>query len=317
MLKKILKPFSSYYRLIKKFKNHTLVKALIPFPYTPKFHQLTKLENKDNNILISPYNFSLNKNKLSLFQGAHGMLEKFIKSSKITFNDDLLQVQEGENTITLNVHSADNLVAINEIYIEEIYNYVPPKNESYVVLDIGMNIGTASLYFASKPWVEKVIAYEPFTSTYADGSKNIALNPILGNKIAAHKYGISDSTKVVSGTISESGSLGGVTAEIENAQINPDEETVQLKDIAEEFEQLLSDYPSSNFIFKIDCEGEEYAILNRLAETNLIQKIDAFMLEYHFKGKESLVNTLHENGFTSFSPYADFEEFGMIYAFRT
>ncbi len=316
MLKKILKPLSSYYRLLKKFKNHNLVKALTPFPYTPKFHDQTKLEIKDNNILISPYNFNISPGKLKLFQNAHGILEQFIKSDKINFQDDLVIIKEGANSIKIDVSSSDNLVAINEVYIEEIYNFYPIKGSSYIVMDIGMNIATASLYFAAQPWVQHVVAYEPFKTTYQEGLGNISLNHALKEKIKANNFGISDVTKEVSGKISGSGSLGGNTAHIENTQINPDTETVQLKSITEELSNLCIQYPNSRFVLKIDCEGEEYAIINKLTESDLLGKVDVLMLEYHFKGKHSLIEALQKKGYIAFSPYSNFDEFGMIYAFK-
>jgi hypothetical protein len=65
----------------------------------------------------------------------------------------------------------------------------------------------------------------------------------------------------------------------------------------------------------MDCEGEEYAIFEALNKAKTFKNIDAIMLEYHRKGRESILDILNEHGFISFLRETDLLN-GMIYAVR-
>ena len=61
-----------------------------------------------------------------------------------------------------------------------------------IVIDIGMNVGIASLFFATLPHVEKVYAFEPFKAPYLRAMDNFKLNPALSAKIQAYNFGLSN-----------------------------------------------------------------------------------------------------------------------------
>ena len=74
-------------------------------------------------------------------------------------------------------------------------------------------------------------------------------------------------------------------------------ETVTVKDAAKILAPIFEDNKNNRIIIKCDCEGAEFEILERLDEENLIVKIDAVLMEYHFKSPERLVKILADNGF--------------------
>src|SRR6185312_6672086 len=46
------------------------------------------------------------------------------------------------------------------------YNLIVPTEKKIALIDIGMNVGITSLFYASKPNVEKVFSFEPFVPTF-------------------------------------------------------------------------------------------------------------------------------------------------------
>ena len=111
--------------------------------------------------------------------------------------DQNIDVRVADGAVTLTVRgislyarSRDDLTFIGEIFYENAYNFRIGRDAC--VIDIGMNIGLATLMFASKPEVREVHSFEPFTSTYERATANIALNPQLAAKVLALNHGLAD-----------------------------------------------------------------------------------------------------------------------------
>jgi hypothetical protein len=66
---------------------------------------------------------------------------------------------------------------------------------------------------------------------------------------------------------------------------------------------------------KIDCEGAEYEIIQKLSDTNLLADIDILLIEWHDKGAKMLEDILIANDFRIISRHLT-SITGMIYAFK-
>ncbi|NES78514.1 MULTISPECIES: hypothetical protein [Okeania] len=120
---------------------------------------------------------------------------KFIKkklNAKFTIekNDELIVEIEG---IKVNVQTAEELSIIWEIFWLGIYTFI--YDRPVVMLDIGMNVGLASLYFASQENVKSIWSYETFNVTDKQALHNFDLNPDISLKIKPFSYGIADAEK--------------------------------------------------------------------------------------------------------------------------
>ena len=65
----------------------------------------------------------------------------------------------------------------------------------------------------------------------------------------------------------------------------------------------------------MDCEGEEYQIMNRLSQANILNKFSFIMLEWHYLGNKSILELLKVAGFSYWCENKN-NDMGLIYAYR-
>ncbi len=184
---------------------------------------------------------------------------------------------------------------IGEVLVDEVYNFACPDNT--VIVDIGMNRGLASLYFASKATVERVYAFEPFGPTLALAKQNLSLNPELEKKIAAFKFGLGKENTTLNIPYSENVSDLMSTTHAPPDKDNLREVEVEVRDAAAVLSPIFERHKSARMIIKCDCEGAEFDIMERLHAENLVTEIDGILMEYHFEEPHRLVEILTTAGF--------------------
>ncbi len=138
------------------------------------------------------------------------LLHKKVKVEE-SFPDKFIVNIQG---LRFNVSSLSNMAVLYEVFIENIYA-VEGLPDNLLVVDIGMNVGVASQYFALMPGVLAVHGYEPFVETYQEAVENIKMNPSIRDKIICHNYGVSSVTETREIALFDSGLLSAST--IENA----------------------------------------------------------------------------------------------------
>lgn len=190
---------------------------------------------------------------------------------------------------------ADDLNFVDEVLLRNCYNILTA--EPVCVIDIGMNIGLTSLRLAGSPNVREVHAFEPFPMTFARAAANVALNPEQQAKIAMHNFGLFDSESEVTTYInsSDSGSYSVFGAD------RGESVTIQLRDAGATLRPIVEAAEARGLlvVLKVDCEGSEYAVFRSLAASGLIDRVAAYMVEYH-RGhgtSSELTSRLVEAGF--------------------
>ena len=222
--------------------------------------------------------------------------------------------------VKFQVDHPGSLFVLDEIFAERLYDL--RVNEDMVLLDIGMNVGAASLYFASQSNIIHVFSYEPLLETFEQALVNFHLNPSLAPKITPVQKGVSN----YSGAIEVPAAMGGSAVfSTDNEFINTlgsqslQKVKVDIVPITTLMDEIEERYPDKRIFLKLDCEGEEYKIMDALAADGKLDKISVIALEWHFKGYASLCTLLQENNFSIFN--LGRKEIkppcGMIYAFNT
>lgn len=237
----------------------------------------------------------------------------YFKSARFSIERESLFVSI--DGLTLNPTTSEELFIISEIFLNGYYNF--ECLEKSIVIDVGMNVGFASLFFSSRNDVEKVYAFEPLAPTYKQALINLGLNPLLQDKITAYAYGLdkADNRFEVDYHYEVKGQVGihGMALVKEKAG-SSEKQIMHNKDVAGELRMIMDRHEGKSFILKLDCEGAEYNIVKRLAELQILEPIKMLFIEWHQDGPLSIVDELKRSGFCCFYNYASNQTVGMIYA---
>jgi FkbM family methyltransferase len=215
--------------------------------------------------------------------------------------------------ISFYINFTDELFVIHEVFVSGEYNF--KTSDEFIVIDIGLNIGATALFFSQQKNVKHVYAYELFEPTYREALRNIALNDT--SKITSKNVGIGRESKLLhipySITSKATMSLNGAVA----GQF-PDAKTVEvhLIDVAEEFRRIDNLEFGAKKICKMDCEGAEFEILERLFETNLIGTVDFYIIEWHNKDTDNIERKFLENGYEITKSTFEDGQTGLIHAYK-
>lgn len=234
--------------------------------------------------------------------------------------DNILDIREIKypyilkvNELNLNVTCLEEEYIVDDIFFRKTYDFLSNWND-IIVIDIGMNVGYASLFFASKKNVEKVYAYEPFENTFNIAKNNFKINDeYISNKIHCYNYGVGD-RDYIGESLYDTQLKGCMSTVYDWKEINNVIDTNKLKlsfevkSVENIIKPIIDKYKSTNkIILKLDCEGSEYCIIDELEKNKLLCEIDSIILEYHYKGSEKISSTLIENEFIVFNSVDDKE----------
>lgn len=298
------------------FKSVRLAYLLVK--YTVDFNLLTKLKRDGDKLVFSDSGNAIYIQQLHWFGFLFPMLNELmqhdaVKVVKLEIDFFMLTIQD----LTFKVASLSNMAVIHEIFIQKIYD-IKLIGYEVVVIDIGMNVGVASHFFASMPNVKAVYGYEPFPETFQEAVFNSALNPSLKNNLMLFNVGVSDRNCKKTITLFESGSLSASTIESNTTftKINGHEVEVELMSAKDVITTLVQKHPNTPLVLKIDCEGEEYAIFESLRNSHLLSNVTAILVEWHEKGLNPIASFLIDHGFQFHHiPNKELNS-GMVYAFK-
>nr|WP_315164868.1 FkbM family methyltransferase [uncultured Flavobacterium sp.] len=243
-------------------------------------------------------------------------LEKYFTG--LNFQDSEYGILVTLESLKFYVETKEEFLIICEIYIDKDYNFLYAKE--CIIIDIGCNIGLATLFFSSNMTVKKVYSFEPVTETYDLAKRNFLLNPEINSKITSFNFGLGKSNRkeifLFDNNIKGNTGIRGNKSASYNISQSKQEIEVEIKDISKIFISIYEAKKQENFIVKMDCEGSEYEIMQRLDETNLLSKIKVFMIEWHDEGSKVLEDILIRNNFVVFSRNLTINS-GMLYAYNT
>lgn len=159
-----------------------------------------------------------------------------------------------------------------------------------VVIDIGGNIGTVSIYLAKKYPFLKIYAFEPVKQNYENFLKNIELNNINEDIIKVFNLAITKDRRdvILTSPFYNSGASNIYDNYSNGIVLNND---ISIKSIT--FDDIFSNNNISKCkLLKIDCEGAEYEILYSANVENL-KNCEYMRAEFH--GKKSKQKDLYNH----------------------
>lgn len=275
--------------------------------------------NKEYNVLPENILFGLALYKNPVFNGESITYDKCDERGSLRFNFKGIECSVG---------SVDEFYNAREVLEEENYHYYINNCKKDVVLDIGMNIGSASLFFLQDEKVSKIYSFEPFLDTFESAKRNLEYTNQVGHRIELYNYGISnvDEYRTIQfnpdmtcgqSTIQEISSFANQKYE-KDGYINANNTTmvqIKVKKASDVLREIVDKWPEKNIIIKMDCEGEEYVIIDDLYEADLLSRVNMIMMEWHYKGKDTLLAVFRKAGF-SYWCMDKSKEMGLIYAVK-
>jgi FkbM family methyltransferase len=187
---------------------------------------------------------------------------------------------------------------LREVFVDEAY-LVETRKPMYV-WDVGANVATASLYFAAvHGW--DVSAYELFPQTAEAAKVNIERSG-METQIDLSVFGLGAKTEELTLMYNErsrgsNGMFGNTDPNMSGDEIPV---KVSIVDAAEEIDRVVERAKDRPILAKFDCEGAEYDILPRLAETGKLNHISAILMEEHIlpgHSREDLIAIIQDAGF--------------------
>ncbi len=271
-----------------------------------------------DNIKLIKLNFTFpNKKKFYFIIKGYDLLLDIHNSYdlKITFNNNriLLYIKN----VVQEIQSAEDIFILHEIYNNGVYNFSYPKK--VIMIDIGLNVGYSSLYFATSKNVDKIFAFEPFTLTFEQAMKNITLNKNIANKIITFNFGLGkyEEIKELYYNYEWKGSAG--IAELLTklpTKVSVNKEKIILKPISDVYKEINLYDSTSSIGIKIDCEGAEYDFFTSLVNDPEFRRVEFIMLEWHIHGPNIFIKELLSHNFVCFSLLPKGKKTGFIYASR-
>ena len=244
--------------------------------------------------------------------------------------DDKGRVELKIQDYCLRIGSYNEFYNVEEVLINRVYSYYINNGKNDVVIDVGMNIGDSTLFFLGEEKVRKVFAYEPFKHTYENAKDNLkkywddkeqleAFCVGLSDVCEKRRIGFNKNMPCAQSTISSVREDVYKDFHDRGIAYEEDEESEEIivVDSADEIRRIVDEYAEEfNIVIKLDCEGEEYRIVEELNNTGLLKKIDFIMMEWHYEGNKRILECLKESGFSYWHSYKS-SKMGQVYAYRS
>ncbi|MFT6828640.1 MAG: FkbM family methyltransferase [Bacteroidia bacterium] len=267
-------------------------------------------------VILQDLNITLKRGEhISILKGYQYALNlKRRLNASFELNGSQLHLKFSE--FEFNINSAEELFIANEIFVNRCYEF--HSSNKATVIDIGMNVGMASLYFANREDVLEVYSFEPFEPTYKLGILNFKLNFKTYGKIHSHNIGLGGNAREIEVSYSSEnkGQVGMMGTELIKSKVyDLSKETLRIESAVHYFETIVKNAVDTDLIVKMDCEGAEFEIIPALKEASILGKIKLLMMEWHSE-PESLIVLLKSEGFMLVRNNHS-ENIGMIYAIRS
>lgn len=259
------------------------------------------------------------------FSKATPILERYQNAISLSKNggftffvNDRGELIAKNKTVKFKINDEEELFILSEVFLEGAYNLISPTQKKIALIDVGMNVGITTLFFASKENVDKVFSFEPFQLTFSMALQNIQLNKAFAAKINTNNFGLGkeDADITVSYSPKEKGRMGtnGLPKSEGYVAANVSSQLMHLKSAGEEFLKIKEQVKDHFVVCKIDAEGAEYEIIDSLYCANLISVPDVYFIEWHEIKPAGIVTKLKESNYNVIETASSLLHSGMIYA---
>ncbi len=181
---------------------------------------------------------------------------------------------------------------LKEIFADDIYGFNSIDLTGHTALDVGAFIGDSTVALAARGAF--VHAFEPVPLICEYLRRNVEING-LGNRVRIHPVGLARREERISVQVNVAGLAGSTARKSEWQPAKVQNAVKQELRMVNAFEYLRREGITSAQVVKLDCEGQEYELLQDGA---LLRALSPGMLtmEYH-RGGEVLRDALVAAGY--------------------
>lgn len=173
------------------------------------------------------------------------------------------------------------------------YPILPEPLEPQNIIDIGANVGAASIFFSSAYPNANIFSFEPSPSNF----EYLKINVIQFPKIKAYNFGLSDEDAELKLYLGRSQCLQHSV--IPSIEVSDNFEMIKLRKASD----VINKISEGRSILKIDTEGCEVQILNSLKK--FLDTVDIVYLEYHSERDRITIDTILSPMFSLWHSAAD------------
>ena len=220
----------------------------------------------------------------------------------------------GEKQVAI---TPDNLIVLHlgsefysvlyEIYERRDYDMCLDDKKEYVLIDIGANVGMASLYLRKRyNNIKQVFAFEPLGTVANIARKNFEANPDAA-PIVLKQIGLSDEYSIKTVEFFEDWTTAFSTDDqtldsfLKYSEEGSRAETrvteIEVAPANIEIGNIFASTGNRRIALKCDTQGSEFAIFRSLDYACLFDRIDAIIVETHFRSPDEVIEILSRNGF--------------------
>jgi FkbM family methyltransferase len=306
-----------------RFFGFKFEKTISSFGNKYAFHNIRKNDYQIDGKIISFKKLNL---EIPIARAAP-ILERYQEALNLKQKADFNFSWKNETLIAANqklefkINDEEELFILAEVFLEGSYNLLSPTTKRIALIDVGMNVGITSLFYASKENVDQVFSFEPFVPTFILAKENISLNEKYQSKIHASNFGLakSDGEMQIDYSPKQKGRMGfhGLPESSFYKSKELSQQTIQLKNAADEFFKIKNTLSNYFVVCKIDCEGAEYEIIESLKKGDVLSFINVFFIEWHEIIPSEIVSTLASNNYNVINTSFKLLNSGMIYAVKS
>jgi FkbM family methyltransferase len=290
-------------------------------PFAPYGIKKGDFSISGHNIHFKELGISISRQKATAILEGYSNAIKLVQKVNARYSTDVNgDLNASIQDIRFKINDEEELFILYEVFVEGVYNLSSSTHKPLALIDIGMNVGITSLFYASKPNVSKVFSFEPFFPTYQMAMNNISLNPPFSDKIIALNIGLDKQEQLLQLPYSffQKGRMAVIGKEKKrgmhkNAVMK---QSVILKSAANEFQKIKTQIKEHFVVCKMDCEGAEYHIMDDLFSHGLISAVDVYFIEWHYKQPGDIVSKLLASNFNVIHTTSPNLNSGMIYALK-
>lgn len=226
-----------------------------------------------------------------------GFIEEYLKNYNIKVmpqEEDCVTIEA--NGVMVRCENEIEYMIAQEIFAQEEYGF--HINEQYFVIDVGMNIGCATLYFAGQENVTSVYGFEPFKGVYDKAVLNISRNcKAIQEKVHVYNIGLGAKDGIEK-YIAHEGiyESAGIKKVQDGAEHSDNIIEINIRQASLILEEIISKH-EEKCLLKIDCEGAEYGIFEDLIKSGCMDNIDVIIMEWHVGQYRRLEELLRKAGF--------------------